>query len=161
MLHGYKNLPVLTSEDWKNELEILRFMTDVTEEKQALAVTLSLLSGQATAKALEIPVDRLNQEGRLTILIKALDELYLWDTVDLSYSAFYEFDKFLKTEEITRVGLSLNMGDIVDKIRIYEMVLLDILSFKLLHSSGLSQKEKQLVLTAAQDKIWFYEVSLK
>ena len=70
MAQGYKNPSVLQSdriwEDWKNELEIWRkFTEDVLKEKQALAVTLSSVSGEAKTISLEILVDTLNEEGGL------------------------------------------------------------------------------------------------
>ena len=157
MAHGYKNPPVLHNdciyEDWKNELEIWKRLTDVPKEKQALAVTLSSLSGQAKAKSLEIPVDTLNKENGLKTLIEALDKLYLRVKVDLSYTAFREFDTFAKTEEMSMDEFIIEYERRYGQCKKYEMVLPDaVLSFKLLDSSGLSQKEKQLVLIAAQDR---------
>ena len=157
MAQGYKNPPVLHNdciyEDWKNELAIWKRLTDVPKEKQALAVTLSSLSGQAKAKSLEIPVDTLNKENGLNTLIEAIDKLYLRDKVDLSYTAFREFDTFAKTEEMSMDEFIIEYERRYGQCKRYEMVLPDaVLSFKLLDSSGLSQKEKQLVLTAAQDR---------
>ena len=87
MDQGYKNPLILNSdcmyEDWENDLEIWKCLMDVPKEKQALAVTLSSLSGQAKAKSIEIPVSTLNKENGLKTLIEALDKLYLRDKEDL------------------------------------------------------------------------------
>ena len=63
-------------ETWKNELEVWKLVTDVQPEKQALAITLSL-TGQVRAKALEIDAAQLNTGDGMSILLTALDPLFL------------------------------------------------------------------------------------
>ena len=139
-------------ETWKNELEIWKLVTNVKPEKQALAVTLSL-TGQAKAKALEIGAAQLNTEDGMNILLTALDTLFLQDEVDLAYTAYSDFERLRK-------GENMSMGDFIIEYerrynicRKYKMEYPDsVLAFKLLDNAGLSVKERQLVLTAASDR---------
>ncbi len=157
MAHGYKNPPVLTAESvyesWKVELEIWMAMTEIVQERQALAVTLGSLSGQAKARALEIDVAALKDKTGLQTLLKALDELYLQDSIDSAYSAYQDFDVFVKTDNMTMAEFIIEYERRYTRCKKYEMQMPDaVLSFKLLDSSRLGQREKQLVLTAAHDR---------
>ena len=91
--------PETSYETWKNELEVWKLVTDVKPEKQALAVTLSL-TAQARAKALEIEAAQLNSREGMQILLTALDTLFLQNEVDLSYSAYSDFESFKKGEGV-------------------------------------------------------------
>ena len=157
MAQSYKTPPSLGPdtiyETWKNELEVWRLITDVKPEKQALAVTISL-TGQTRAKALETDVAQLNTGDGMSILLTALDTLFLQDEVDLAYTAWYsDFERL-------RNGEDMSMGDFIIEYERrynicseYKMEYPDsVLALKLLDNAGLSEKERQLVLTAASDR---------
>ena len=153
--NSYKNPPKLGTntvyETWKTEIAVWRLVTDLPKKKQALAVTLSL-AGQARAKALEIEVADLNKDDGLDTLITELDGLFRKETVDLAYEAFSNFDKYRKTAEVSMSEFILEYERRYNQCKKYDMTLPDaVLSFRLLDNAGLSQKEKQLALTASSD----------
>ncbi len=128
-------------------------MTDVPKKKQSLAVILNSLTGQGKAKALEMGLDILNADTGLDNLITELDKLFKQDTIDLAYSAYTQFDKYVKTEDTHMLEYILEYERRYHQCEKYEMKLPDaVLSFKLLDGANLSQKERQLVLTAASDR---------
>ena len=154
--HNYKIPPSLgpdtNYETWKNELEIWKLVTDVKTEKQALAVTLSL-TGQARAKALEIDATQLNSRDGMNILLTALDTLFLQDEVDLAYTAYSDFERLRKEEDMSMSDFIIEYERRYNICRKYKMDYPDsVLAFKLLDNAGLSVKERQLVLTAASDR---------
>ena len=152
---SFKNPPPLGSdtvyETWKNEVEIWQKITDLDKKKQALAVTLSL-SGQAREKALQIKADDLNKDDGMTTLINALDSLYKRETIDLSYEAYMNFDKFKKMDSMNMVDYIVEFERLYTQCVKYEMQLPNaVLAFKLLDSCNLSQRDRQLALTASSD----------
>ena len=156
MAQSYKIPPTLgpdtNYETWKNELEVWKLVTDVKPEKQALAVTLSL-TGQARAKALEIDVAQLNTGDGMDILLAALDNLFLQDEVDLAYTAYSDFEKLRKGQDMSMCDFIIEYERRYHICRKYKMEYPDsVLAFKLLDNAGLSMKERQLVLTAASDR---------
>ena len=156
MAQSYKNPPSLEPETvyetWKNELAIWKLVTDVKPEKQALAVTLSL-SGQARAKALEIDAAELNTVDGMNILLTSLDTLFLQDEVDLAYKAYSDFERLTKGDDMSMGDFIIEYERRYNICRRHKMEYPDaVLAFKLLDNSGLSVKERQLVLTTASDR---------
>lgn len=128
-------------ETWKTEIAVWR----------PLAVTLSL-EGQARAKALEIEVTDLNKDNGLDTLITELDALFKKETVDLAYEAYSNFDKYRKTADVSMSEFILEYERRYSQCKKYDMALPDaVLSFRLLDNADLTQKERQLALTASSD----------
>jgi len=126
-------------------------VTDLEKKRQALAVTLCL-KGQAKAKALELKVEDLNTENGMDSLITELDKVFLWDKVDLSYTAYSDFDRYRKASKIGMADFIIEFERRYNLCVKYDMKMPDaVLSFKLLESAYLSDKERQLALTAATD----------
>ena len=116
-----------------------------------MAVALSL-EGQARAKALELDVTELNRDDGLDTLISALDSLFKKETVDLTYEAYTNFDKYRKTQEVSMIDFILEYECRYNQCKKYEMTLPEaVFSFRLSDSANLSAKDKQLALTAASD----------
>ena len=74
-------------ENWKNEVEMWKRVTDLDKKKQAVAVALSL-KGRARDIALEIPADDLDKDNGMTTLIQELDNLFTREEKDRAYEAF-------------------------------------------------------------------------
>ena len=136
---------------WKNELSVWKLVTDLDKKKQALAVTLSL-SGKARQTALDIPVEELNEDEGMTVLISALDKIFLKDSVDRTYEAYSKFDSYKRTDQMSMNDYIVEYEQLYNQCKKYKMTLPDsVLSFKLLDNSNLNQQERQLALTAAHD----------
>ena len=141
-------------ETWKNEVSIWRLMTDISEEKQALAVTLSL-QGQARSKGLEIPSEKLNHKNGMKDLLGALDSIFGGDKIDIAYSAYSRFDGYRRSKE-SIVDYIIEFEHRHNLCKQHEMALPDsVLAFKLLDGAGLDKRERQLVLTAVAADLKF------
>ena len=155
MASNYKIPPALGPdtlyESWKSEIEVWRLVTDLEKKRQALAVTLSL-SGQAKAKALELNVTDLNSDTGMDKLLEALDSLFERDKIDLTYAAYVKFDSYKRDIDTPISEYIIEYERRYNQCKKYDMVLPDpVLSCKILDGANLSQKERQLVLTAAAD----------
>ena len=149
---GYKNPPVLSEtksyEQWSKELNIWRMITDVDKKKQALVVTLSL-SGKARETALEINSSELNADDGMDVLIKQLDAVFKKEAIDEAYEAYSLFESYKRKPEETVSDYIIEFEHRYSKAKKFEMALPDsVLAYKLLEGAWLSQKERQLVLTA-------------
>ena len=156
MAMNYKVPPTFSEEcnydGWKNEVEIWRLVTDLDIKKQALAVTLSL-TGKPREVALEIPSATLNADDGMTVLIAALDKVFLSDEQDNSYAAYTNFEQFKKTADMSMNDYIIEFERRYNKTKKFHMDLPDpVLAFKLLDSCNLNYQEKQLALTATGDK---------
>ena len=135
---------------WKNELEIWRRVTDLSKEKQALAVTLTL-TGTAKQTALNISANDLNKDDGMDKLIEALDGVFLREKKDLAYDAYSAFDKYRRSSE-PMTDFIVEFEQRYNLAKKHEMTLPDaVLAFKLLDGAGLEPQERQLALTATVD----------
>ena len=76
-------------EAWKKDISIWEKLTDLVEEKRALAIHLSL-TGRARVASSELTVDELNGKDGVKKLIDKLDGLFLQDVGRRQFSAFHE-----------------------------------------------------------------------
>ena len=155
MAQNYKNPPVFLDEKdydtWKNEIEIWRLMTDLSKKKQALAVTLTL-SGKARETAIQVPAASLNADDGMDVLISELDKCFLQEVKDSAYQAYKNFDTFVRSDTQSCNDYIIEFEHKYNRAKKFKMELPDaILAFKLLESANLSEKEKQLALTACHD----------
>ena len=151
---GFKNPPSFGDgekdyEVWKTELEMWVLVTDIKEEKHAIAVTLSL-KGQARAIALELDKTKLNSKDGIQFLLQVLDPVFKMNETDICYSVFTNFEKFSRTVE--------NMSKyIIEFERLYNLMKTKamklpqaILKFKLLDKAGLEKKRQTTSFNCVQ-----------
>ena len=148
---NYKNPLILSDEKgydiWRNEISMWQLVIDLDQKKQALAVTLCL-NGRAREAALEIKAEELNTNDGMKILLTKLDSVFQKDSIDLAYEAYTLFEECKRHESTSITNHIVEVEGKYDQIKKYKMVLPEpVLAFKLLDSAGLSQKERQLVLT--------------
>ena len=125
-----------------------QLVTDLDQKKQALAVTLCL-SGRAREAALEIKAEELNTNDGMKILLTKLDSVFQKDSIDLAYVAYTLFEQCKRHESTSITDHIVEFERKYNQIKKYKMALPEpVLAFKLLDNAGLSQKERQLVLTA-------------
>ncbi|CAL9707805.1 unnamed protein product [Knipowitschia caucasica] len=138
-------------ESWKNEVGIWARVTDLEKKKQALAVALSL-SGRARETAMEIPVDELNEDTGMKILLDKLDSLFLKEEKDRIYEAYTDFDRIVKHESVSMADYIIDFEQRYSRMRKHKMELPDaVLAFKLLDTACLDGTDRQLALTACTD----------
>ena len=156
MASGFKNPPCFgdcggnSYEVWKTELEMWMLVTDIKEEKQALAVTLSL-KGQARAIALESEKSKLNSKDGMQYLLSVLDPVFQKNETDISYSIFTQFENFQRSTQ-TMSEYIVEFERLYNLMKNKSMELPEaILAFKLLDKAGLERRDKQLALTACSN----------
>ena len=148
--------PTLTEktdyELWKLETHAWTVVTDISEEKQAVAVALNL-PGDDKRKIKEKVFDELglsvlNSENGMSNLFDFLDRYLLEDEVMSSWRRFDDFENFERKH-------GQNIRDYVDNFdlksskveKLHVKLPSEILALKLLSKANLTQRERMIVLT--------------
>ena len=150
------SIPTLTGstnyELWKLQTQAWTVVTELSKEKQAVAVALNLPEDdkrKIKEKVIgELELDVLNSENGMSVLFEFLDRYLLEDELMNSWNKFEDFEKF---ERKHGQNIREYVADFDLKFRKLEKVHIklpsEILAFKLLRNANLSKQERMLVLT--------------
>ncbi|KAJ8029369.1 hypothetical protein HOLleu_28747 [Holothuria leucospilota] len=120
MAQSYKIPPKLTEEityqTWKNEVRIYSMVTDLADTKQAPAIAL-LLTGEARETAIEIDVEDLHKKDGLDILFKQLYLVLKKNSVNSTYEAYTNFEKFAQKETMSMSAYIMEFKLLYNKSR--------------------------------------------
>ena len=83
---------------WKKEIKAWATITELSKEKQAIAVALSLPKDDKIKEKVfgELTLDELNNENGLTILFRLLDKHLLPDDLANCVNKFEDFEKLMR-----------------------------------------------------------------
>ena len=130
-------------------------LSDIYSQKeQAIVVLLEALDENVKAeKAVsELTASSLNVDTGLKLLLEKLDLTFKVEKIDDAYSAYSNFNVFVKKEEISMNDYTLEFEHLSYKMAEHDMKLPDtILAFKLLDGAGLNEAQRQLALTLGND----------
>ena len=150
------SIPTLTGstnyELWKLQIQAWTVVTELSNEKQAVAVALNLPEDdkrKIKEKVFgELELNVLNSENGMSVLFEFLDEYLLEDELMDSWNKFEDFEKF---ERKHGQNIREYVADFDLKFRKLEKIHIklpsEILAFKLLRNANLSKQERMLVLT--------------
>ena len=151
-------------ERFKQELLAWREITELSKNKQGIAVALSLPDDDENKikdKVFDqIALDELKDENGLNILIAFLDEHLGKDDLADSIEKFEDFDDFKRKDGQTIQEFIAMFDSKYRKIEKKDMSLpSEILAFKLLKKANITKEEKLLVLTGMNfdNKAYLYE----
>ena len=157
-------IPKLTGsrnyELWKLQTQAWTFVTEMSKEKQALAVALNLPEDdkwKIKEKVFgELELDVLNSENGMSVLFEFLDEYLLEDELMNRWNTFEDFEKF---ERKPGQNIREYVADFDLKFRKLEKIHIklppEILAFKLLRNANLSKQERMFVLTCVSSGQFF------
>ena len=150
------SIPSLTGstsyELWKLQTQAWTVVTELSKEKQAVAVALNLPEDDKTKikeKVFgELELDVLNCENGMSVLFEFLDRYLLEDELMNSWNKFEDFEKF---ERKHGQNIREYVADFDLKFRKLEKIHIklpsEVLAFKLLRNANLSKQDRMLVLT--------------
>ena len=137
----------LDCENWKKDIDIWCELTELAEEKRALAVHLSL-SGKTRMALSELTLSELKNKDGIKKLIEKLDELFLPDQGRRQLTAFNDLYNLRRKEE----DMTDFISEFEHKYYRYKQEEMDlpesVMAFMLLASCDLSGKDTQLVMSA-------------
>ena len=162
------NIPRLTGsthyELWKLQTQAWTVVTELSKEKQAVAVALNLPEDdkrKIKEKVFgELELDVLNSENGMGVLFEFLDKYLLEDELMNSWNKFEDFEKF---ERKPGQNMREYVADFDLKFRKLEKLHIklppEILAFKLLKNANLRKQERMIVLTGVifADKMNMYK----
>ena len=157
-----------TYERFRQELLAWTEITDLSKDKQGIAIALSLPDddeSQIREKVFDqIAIDDLKSNDGLTVLINFLDEHLAKDDLTDSLEKIEDFDDFYRTDGQSVTEYIAIFDSKYKKIEKKKMILTpEILAFKLLRKANITKKEKRLVLTGMnyENKTTLYEEAKK
>ena len=157
-----------TYERFRQELLAWTEITDLSKDKQGIAIALSLPDddeSQIREKVFDqIAIDDLKSNDGLTVLINFLDEHLAKDGLTDSLEKFEDFDDFYRTDGQSVTEYIAIFDSKYKKIEKKKMTLPpEILAFKLLRKANITKEEKLLVLTGMnyENKTTLYEEAKK
>ena len=161
------NIPRLTGstnyELWKLQTQAWTIVTELSKEKQAVAVALNFPDDKRKIKEKvfgELELDVLNSENGMGVLFEFLDKYLLEDELMNSWNKFEDFEKF---ERKPGQNIREYVADFDFKFRKLEKLHIklppEILAFKLLKNANLRKQERMIVLTGVNfaDKMSMYK----
>ena len=149
-------IPTLTGstnyELWKLQTQAWTVATELSKEKQAVSVALSLPEDDKRKIKekvfVELELDVLNSKNGMSVLFEFLDRYLLEDELMNSWNRFEDFEKFVRKH-----GQNIReyVADFDLKFRKLEKIHVklpsEILAFKLLRNANLSKQGRMLVVT--------------
>ena len=137
---------------WKEEIKAWQLTTPTDKSKQALFIALALPEGSEVRRRIfeeSGPIEDLNQESGVDILITRLDKWYKKDNLSAAYDAWTKFDGCKKTGDISMEEYISEFRRRNNELKKFKVSIPNcILAFKMLDNASLDLKEKQIALTA-------------
>lgn len=156
-MNSYKNPPEFNSQTkpydrYIEELKGWCIVTELDKKKRGIAIALSMPendpSGVRDKIFNEISLEQLNTDGGVDILINYMNSLFKRDELSDIYERYLNFDRFSREAKQKMEEFILEFEKRYNRIKQKEMALPTcVLAFKLLDASGLSHRDRQLVLT--------------
>ena len=151
---GYKP-PVLDDDsvyvDWLKELEVWEELTDLPDEKKALAV-FAALQGKTKKAALQMEIKELKDKNGIKKITTKLSALFLKDIKHATYDAYEKFEKFQRDKNMSIQEYTIEFEDLHYNLSKYKIVLPEaVLVYRYLNSANLSEHHKEMVRATIAD----------
>ena len=142
----------LTYENWKKEVKIWQFQSNLEKPKQGGALYLSL-EGKARQTVLaEVDPDEINCDDGVKNILKALDQYYKKDESKSAYSAFDDFIKYRRDPSMSLNEFLIEFNLKCHKIENFDMKLpTGVLAYFLLACVNLSEEKMEICRATCSD----------
>ena len=149
-----KNPPVLVDlenyEQWKEDVLMWKEITDLSKNKQALVVHLTL-KGQAKEVANQVSTADKKTEDGLMKLLEKLDEAFLKEPERRKFMAYQEFEECLRKDGVPICEFMREFDTKYFKMREKGMELPDeVLAFRLVKNCKLTEVQKNQVMASTK-----------
>ena len=134
---------------WKKEVEAWATVTELSLDKQAIAVALSLPQDERIKEKVfgELTLDELNSENGLSILFSFLDKHLLPDELTICVNKFEEFEKLSRGPKESIQEYISNFDWIIGNLEKVNIRLPpELVAFKLLSKARITNEERMIVL---------------
>ena len=147
---GFLKTPPVMSEDmsyheWKSEVELWSQITEVPKKKQGGSLFFTLQGDARDTIRSKLTNTQIAADNGLDTILKTLDELYLKDSNQRSFSAYEEFINYRRAPGISIKDFIIQFNIKYNKIKSHDMELPEgVLAYNLLVSANLSEEQQQL-----------------
>ena len=106
--------------DWCQELDVWIKLTELPEEKKALAI-FSSLSDKAKKVALQLEIKDLKVRGGVTKLKEKLDKAFSKDKKQATYQAYEKFERFKRSNKMSLADNTMAFEELLYCLEKYEI----------------------------------------
>ena len=132
---------------WKKDIDLWRLVTDISENKHAIVVHLSL-SGRARAASSELSVEELKSDSGFKKLIEKLDRVFLQDPNWKCFHAYLALESYRRPNDCSIDEYLSEFDRRYHKLKECKVSLPDaVVACRLLKSCNLSEMHFQLALS--------------
>ena len=134
---------------WKKEIEAWATITELSLDKQAIAVALSLPQDDKIKEKVfgELTLEELRSENGISILFSFLDKHLLPDDLTICVNKFEEFEKLSRGPKESIQEYISNFDWIIGNLEKVNIRLPpELVAFKLLSKAGITNEERMIVL---------------
>lgn len=142
-------------ERWRTELEAWQLVTTTEKKKQAITVALSFPEGSEVRDRVfnEVEVKDLDADEGMSTLLQYMDKWYKKDELASAYDSWSNFDSFWMTGDLTIESYIVEFEKRYKVMSKHGIVIPNnVLAFKLLDCACLPYRDRQLALTAVDNK---------
>ena len=149
-----KNPPVLDDlenyEQWKEDVLMWKEITDLSANKRALAIHLTL-KGQAKEVANQVSTEDKKKENGLDILLSKLDEAFLKEPERRKFMAYQDFEECVRKEGMPICEFMREFDTKYFKMKAKNMSLPDeVLAFRLVKNCRLTDVQRNQVMASTK-----------
>ena len=137
--------------DWCKELDVLAELTQLPEEKKALAI-FSSLRGKAKTAALQLETKDLKIRGGVAKLKEKLDKSFSTDKKKATYVADEKFENFKRSNKMSLADYRIEFEELLYFLEKYEIKLPPVIvAHRYLNSANLTEIQSTIVATIISD----------
>ena len=155
MAHDYKLAPVLDDHinytDCCKELDVWVELTELSEEKKALAI-FSSLQGKPKKVDIQLEIKDLKVTGGVKKLKETLDKAFSKDKKKATYDAYDKFERFKRSNEMSLAGYTIEFEELLYCLEKCEIKLPPVVvAYRHLNSANLTEVQSTIVRTTISD----------
>ena len=138
---------------WKNKIQMWKLVCGVDKKEQGIIILLQSLNGNKKAEkaVANLTADTLFNNG-LNIILEKLDAVFQSEEVEDAYFTYSKFSSFKRQQNMTIHDYIIEFENLNFKMDNHNMKLPDkVLAFKVLDGASVSENQRQMCLTLAND----------
>lgn len=138
---------------WRNDCRLWAKLTDVPKVKQGLSLQFATQKDPNVHEIVcALDSTKVEAEAGLELVIKCLDDVYIQDKTECSYEAYESFEKMRRKDSETIKDFCLRFSTQLKRTQSYGTTMSDdLVAYRLLQSTNLSEAQKQLVRASAKE----------
>ena len=139
---------------WKNKVLMWKLVCGIDKKEQGIIILLQSLTGNKKAEkaVANLTAENLFNDNGLNIVLEKLDAVFQSEEIEDSYFTYSKFSNFKRQQNMTIQDYIIEFENLNFKMDNHDMKLPNkVLAFKVLDGASVSEHQRQMCLTLAND----------